>query len=65
MENIWGGGTAPTWKGNLNFSKRGPKGDWILSEKGTKREPSATEKETKMGQKKENYYSKTEECEYF
>ena len=48
MENIWGGGTAPTWKGDLNFSKRGPKGDRILSEKGTKRGPSATEKGTKM-----------------
>ena len=31
------------------FFKRGPKGDRILSEKGTKRGPSATEKGTKMG----------------
>ena len=34
-----GKSTAPTWKGDLNFSKRGPKGDWIMSEKGTKRGP--------------------------
>ena len=40
--------TAPRWKGDLNFSKRGPNGDRILSEKGTKRGPSATEKGTKM-----------------
>ena len=41
--------TAPTWKGDLNFSKGGPKGDLILSEKGTKRGPSAAEKGTKRG----------------
>ena len=28
--------TAPTWNGDLNFSKRGPNGDLILSEMGTK-----------------------------
>ena len=38
--------TAPTWKGDLNFSKWGPKGDLILSEMGTKRGPSAAEKGT-------------------
>ena len=41
--------TAPTWKGDLNFSKWGPKGDLILSEMGTKRGPSAAEKGTKRG----------------
>ena len=41
--------TAPTWKGDLNFSKWEPKGDLILSEMGTKRGPSAAEKGTKRG----------------
>ena len=47
--DVWDNSTAPTWKGDLNFSKRGPKGDLILSEKGTKRGPLATEKGTKRG----------------
>ena len=41
--------TALAGSQDLNFSKRGLKGDRILSEKGTKRGPSATEKGTKMG----------------
>ena len=39
--------TAPTWNGDLNFSKWGPNGDLILSEMGTKWGPSATEMGTK------------------
>ena len=41
--------TAPTWNGDLNFSKWGPNGDLILSEMGTKWGPSATEMGTKWG----------------
>ena len=41
--------TAPTWNGDLNFSKWGPNGDLILNEMGTKWGPSATEMGTKWG----------------
>ena len=43
---------APTWNGDLNFSKWRPNGDLILSERGTKWGPSATEMRTKWGPKK-------------
>ena len=41
--------TAPTWNGDLNFSKWGPNGDLILSEMGTKWGPLAAEMGTKWG----------------
>ena len=44
------GCTAPTWNGDLIFSKWGPNGDLILSEMGTKWGPSAAEMGTKWGQ---------------
>ena len=63
LESMYGNVfTAPTWKGDLNFSKWGPKGDLILSEKGTKRGPSATEKGTKWGPKKHIFDKLTELC---
>ena len=40
-------GTAPTWNGDLNFSKWGPNWDLILSEMGTKWGPSAAEMGTR------------------
>ena len=48
--------TAPTWNGDLNFSKWGPNGDLILSEMGTKWGPSAAE----MGPKKRIFNKLTE-----
>ena len=59
---LGGTSTAPTWKGDLNFSKRGPKGDQILSEKGTFGNRKGDQNGTKWGPKNvylltETYYS--------
>ena len=54
--------TAPTWNGDLNFSKWGPNGDLILSEMGTKWGPSAAEMGTKWGLKKRIFDKLTKTC---
>ena len=54
--------TAPTWNGDLIFSKWGPNGDLILSEMGTKWGPSAAEMGTKWGLKKRIFDKLTESC---
>ena len=55
-------GTAPTWNGDLYFSKWGPNWDLILSEMGTKWGPSAAEMGTKWGPKKRIFDQLTETC---
>ena len=54
--------TAPTWEGDLNFSKRGPKGDRILNEKETFGNRKGDQNETNWGPKKRIFDKLTDTC---
>ena len=54
--------TAPTWNGDLNFSKWGPNGDLILSEMGTFGSRNGDQMGTKWGPKQRIFDKWTETC---
>ena len=56
--------TAPTWNGDLKFSKWGPNGDLILSEMGTFGSRNGDQIGTKWGPKKRIFDKLTETCQF-